>query len=112
VKGKRKKEKGKRIKALGARRMAQGGRKKEKGFRHKAHGARWKDKGFLKWESFEVGSRTRRRPWKTGLCRGKHAEVGKMENGFLKWEVGPVVVPGKRDYAAASMRKSEKEKDD
>jgi hypothetical protein len=75
-----------------------GERIKEKGFRHKAHGARWKDKGFLKWESFEVGSR--------------NAEVGKMENGFLKWEVGPVVVPGKRDYAAASMRKSEKEKDD
>jgi hypothetical protein len=34
------------------------------------------------------------------------------DKGFLKWEVGPVVVPGKRDYAAASMRKSEKEKDD
>jgi hypothetical protein len=43
-------------------------------------------------------------------------EVGmrKVEGGsrnYLKWEVGPVVVPNGRDYAAASMRKVEDGKD-
>ena len=49
-------------------------------------------------EGIEVGSR--------------NAEVGKRnsEYGMRKWEVGPVVVPKKRDYAAASMRKWEKRK--
>jgi hypothetical protein len=85
----------------------------------------------------EFGSRTRRRPKRTGLCRGKHVEVGNRnwEVGMRKWkigigksecgigkselgsrnaevgnrnlEVGPVVVPNERDYAAASMWKWE-----
>ena len=47
----------------------------------------------------EVGNRTRRRPKRTGLCRGRDVEVG-----VLNSEVGPVVVPKGWDYAAASMR--------
>ena len=30
-------------------------------------------------QKIEFGSRTRRRPKKGGLCRGKHVEVGKKE---------------------------------
>ncbi|CAB1058814.1 Sensory box histidine kinase/response regulator [Olavius sp. associated proteobacterium Delta 1] len=37
-----------------------------------------------KIRELEVGSRTRRRPWRAGLCRGRHAEVGKerLEGGM------------------------------
>jgi len=47
----------------------------------------------MKSTNLEVGMRTRRRPKRTGLCRG--------------YRCGPVVVPNERDYAAASMRKGE-----
>jgi hypothetical protein len=63
----------------------------------------------LKVQGF--GSRTRRRPKRVGLCRGKHAECGmKSEKGqkVKGLEVGPVVVPKRWDYAAASMRNSER----
>ena len=45
-----------------------------------------------------------------GMRPPVHREVGKkgINRRLLKSEVGPVVVPGGRDYAAASMRKSEK----
>ena len=36
---------------------------------------------------FEVGSRTRRRPKRTGLCRSKHAEVGKKDCIYLMFTV-------------------------
>ena len=49
-------------------------------------------------QRFEFGSRTRRRPKRTGLCRGKDAEGG------------PVVVPKGQDYAVARMRKAERKK--
>jgi hypothetical protein len=52
--------------------------------------------GIRKAESIEVGIRTRRRPIGQDYAAAKDAEVG------------PVVVPGKRDYAAANMRKSER----
>jgi hypothetical protein len=32
------------------------------------------------------------------------------EDRIRKWEVGPVVVPNERDYAAAQMQKAEKKK--
>ena len=37
-----------------------------------------------------MGSRIRRRPWRVGPCRGKHAEGGKDRRweGSRKWEVG------------------------
>ena len=57
--------------------------------------------------NLECGSGTRRRPKRKGLCRGTDAEVGKKEVGKVGFiEVGPVVVPKERDYAAAQMRKS------
>jgi len=36
-----------------------------------------------KVEIIEVGNRTRRRPKRMGLCRGKHAEVGKMAKDWV-----------------------------
>ena len=38
----------------------------------------------MRTENFEVGSRTRRRPSKAGLCRGKDAEVGKTKGGKVR----------------------------
>jgi hypothetical protein len=43
-----------------------------------------------------------------GRCSNSEVGIRKSEikeGGILKWEVGPVVVPKERDYAAARMRK-------
>ena len=44
-------------------------------------GMRKSEKRKKMGRSIEFGSRTRRRPKRTGLCRGKDAEVGKKKEG-------------------------------